>query len=49
MDTPRFTFLYLLDATGQSIPTIYYGIADGDPDNFCRAVPGTLSLVPWWD
>jgi len=39
--------LYLLDATGRSIPTIYYGIADGDPDNFCQAVPGSLSRVPW--
>jgi glutamine synthetase len=41
--------VYLLDATGQSIPTIYYGIADGDPDCFCRIVPGTLSPVPWSD
>lgn len=41
--------LYLLDATGQSIPTIHYGIADGDPDYFCRPVPGTLSRVPWSD
>lgn len=39
--------LYLLDATGQSIPSIHYGIADGDPDFFCHAVPGTLSRVPW--
>jgi glutamine synthetase len=39
--------IYLLDATGQSIPSIYYGIADGDPDFFCHGVPGTLSLVPW--
>lgn len=39
--------LYLLDATGQSVPTIHYGIADGDPDSFCRPVPGTLKPVPW--
>ena len=39
--------LYLLDATGRSVPTIHYGIADGDPDNFCYAAPGTLSRVPW--
>lgn len=41
--------VYLLDATGQSIPSIYYGIADGDPDFFCHGVPGTLSRVPWSD
>lgn len=39
--------LYLLDANGQSAPHIHYGIADGDPDKFCHAVPGTLSRVPW--
>lgn len=39
--------VYLLDATGQSVPTIRYGIADGDPDYFCHAVPGTLRRVPW--
>ena len=37
----------LLDATGQDVPTIHYGIADGDPDYFCRPVPGTLTTVPW--
>jgi len=37
----------LLDATGQSVPTIHYGIADGDPDYFCRPAPGTLTTVPW--
>lgn len=41
--------VYLLDATGQSVPTIHYGIADGDPDYFCHAVRGTLSRVPWSD
>ncbi len=39
--------VYLLDATGQSVPTIPYGIADGDPDYFCHPVPGTLAPVPW--
>ena len=37
----------LLDATGRSVPTIHLGIADGDPDYFCPAVPGTLAPVPW--
>jgi glutamine synthetase len=37
----------LLDATGQSVPTIPYGIADGDPDCFCHPAPGTLTTVPW--
>lgn len=41
--------VYLLDATGQSVPTIHYGIADGDPDYFCHAVPGSLNRVPWSD
>jgi glutamine synthetase len=39
--------LYLLDATGRSVPNIHYGIADGDPDNYCVPVPGTLKPVPW--
>jgi len=39
--------VYLLDATGQSVPSIHYGIADGDPDYFCHAVPGTLTRIPW--
>ena len=37
----------LLDATGQSVPAIPYGIADGDPDYFCHPAPGTLVTVPW--
>lgn len=41
--------IYLLDATGQAVPTIPYGVADGDPDYFCHAVPGTLHRVPWSD
>ena len=39
--------IYLLDATGQAVTTIPYGVADGDPDYFCHAVPGTLKRVPW--
>ncbi len=39
--------LYILDVTGQNVPTMRYGIADGDPDKFCLPAPGTLTLVPW--
>ncbi|UCH74449.1 MAG: glutamine synthetase [Rhodospirillales bacterium] len=39
--------LYILDVTGQSVPTMRYGIADGDPDKFCHPAPGTLKPVPW--
>jgi len=39
--------LYILDVTGQTVPTMRYGIADGDPDKFCRPAPGTLKPVPW--
>ncbi len=38
---------YLLDWTGQSVPPIGYGTIDGDPDWYCKAVPGTLKPVPW--
>lgn len=38
---------YLLDWTGQNIPTLKFGTADGDPDYFCFAVPGALRPVPW--
>ncbi len=38
---------YLLDWTGQSVPPIGYGTIDGDPDWYCKAVPGTLKRVPW--
>ena len=38
---------YLLDWTGQSVPPIGYGTEDGDPDWYCKAVPGTLKLAPW--
>ncbi|MBE9556989.1 MAG: glutamine synthetase [Proteobacteria bacterium] len=37
----------LLDARGQGVDTIHYGIADGDPDYFCRPAPGTLAPVTW--
>jgi len=39
----------ILDTTGQNIPAVPYGGADGDPDQYCRAVPGRLSHVPWTD
>lgn len=39
--------LYLLDTTGHGVPSIHYGNADGDPDNYCHPVPGTLAPVPW--
>lgn len=39
--------LYILDVTGQTVPTMRYGMADGDPDMFCRPAPGTLKPVPW--
>ncbi|MDH3230025.1 MAG: glutamine synthetase family protein [Alphaproteobacteria bacterium] len=39
--------LYVLDVTGQDVPTMRLGIADGDPDKFCRPAPGTLKPVPW--
>lgn len=38
---------YMLDWTGQSVPPIGYGTADGDPDWYCKPVPGTLRLAPW--
>ncbi len=38
---------YLLDATGRNIDGLEYGGADGDPDFFCHAVPGSLAPVPW--
>jgi len=41
--------LYILDVTGQTVPTLRYGLADGDPDKFCRPAPGTLMPVPWAD
>ena len=35
-----------LDTTGQNIPAVAYGVSDGDPDKYCRPVPGRLSPVP---
>jgi len=37
----------ILDTTGQNIPAVPYGGADGDPDQYCRTVPGRLAPVPW--
>jgi glutamine synthetase len=39
--------LYLLDITGQDLPSERLGFADGDPDKFCQPAPGTLKPVPW--
>ncbi len=38
---------YLLDATGRNVDALPYGGADGDPDFFCHAAPGTLKPLPW--
>jgi glutamine synthetase len=38
---------YLLDWTGRNVAALKYGDSDGDPDSFARAVPGSLTLVPW--
>lgn len=38
---------YLLDWSGRNVDGLTYGSSDGDPDYFCRALPGTLKAVPW--
>lgn len=40
---------YLLDPTGENINPHGLGTDDGDPDYYCRAIPETLSPVPWSD
>lgn len=37
----------LLDSRGGLTPGLPYGLEDGDPDESCRAVPGSLVAVPW--
>jgi glutamine synthetase len=37
----------LLDSRGSLIETLAAGLRDGDPDQVCRPVPGTLVPVPW--
>ena len=37
----------LLDSKGEPFTRIPYGLADGDPDIYYRAVGGTLAPVPW--
>lgn len=39
--------LVLLDSRGALVDTIPQGSADGDPDVWCRPVPGSLAPVPW--
>jgi len=39
--------LALLDSRGALIGTIPEGSDDGDPDVWCRPVPGSLAPVPW--
>jgi glutamine synthetase len=38
---------FLLDWTGQNVTTYRDGTADGDPDQFCFPVAGTLKVAPW--
>jgi glutamine synthetase len=37
----------MLDSKGQTIDGVEYGTRDGDPDVYCRVVPGSLAPVPW--
>ena len=37
----------LLDSKGQTIDGVEYGTRDGDPDVYCKVVPGTVAPVPW--
>lgn len=40
---------FLLAVTGDSLDPEGMGFSDGDPDQFARAIDGTLSVVPWSD
>lgn len=37
----------LLDSKGQTIDGVEYGTRDGDPDVYCKVVPGSVAPVPW--
>jgi glutamine synthetase len=37
----------LLDSKGQTIDGVPYGTRDGDPDVYCKVIPGSLAPVPW--
>ena len=37
----------LIDTKGETVESIIYGAADGDPDLPCPPIPGTLAPVPW--
>jgi glutamine synthetase len=37
----------MLDSKGQTIDGVEYGTRDGDPDVYCKVVPGSLAPVPW--
>ena len=39
--------IYATDITGSTVEATGLGLDDGDADRPCRAVPGTLSTVPW--
>ena len=37
----------MLDSKGQTIDGVPYGTRDGDPDVYCKVIPGSLASVPW--
>ena len=39
--------IYATDITGSTIEETGLGLDEGDADRPCRAVPGTLTIVPW--
>ncbi len=39
--------VFAVDITGSNVDPSGIGMADGDPDGYCRPVPGTLVPVPW--
>ena len=39
--------VFLLDTQGTSHDPLGHGFSDGDPDCFARAIPETLTTVPW--
>ena len=39
--------VFAVDITGSNVDPSGVGMADGDPDGYCKPVPGTLVPVPW--
>jgi glutamine synthetase len=39
--------VFAVDITGSNVDPSGIGMADGDPDGYCKPVPGTLVPVPW--